>query len=109
MVPISTLFERFPSLIRDMARQAGKKVKMVLYGQETELDRVMINTLLDPLLHILRNSIDHGLEEPGDRIKSWKNETGSIHLSAYYQGSQAIIEIKDDGRGIDTDAVLKAQ
>lgn len=107
MVPIATLFERFPSLIRDMARQAGKKVKMVLYGQETELDRVMINTLLDPLLHILRNSIDHGLEEPADRVKAGKNETGSIHLSAYYQGSHAVIEIKDDGRGIDTDAVLK--
>ena len=107
MVPISTLFERFPSLVRDMARQAGKKLKMVLYGQETELDRVMINTLLDPLLHILRNSIDHGLEEPVDRIKAGKNETGIINLSAYYQGSYAVIEIKDDGRGIDTDAVLK--
>jgi two-component system chemotaxis sensor kinase CheA len=107
MVPISTLFERFPSLVRDMARQAGKKLKMVLYGQETELDRVMINTLLDPLLHILRNSIDHGLEEPADRIKAGKNETGIINLSAYYQGSYAVIEIKDDGRGIDTEAVLK--
>lgn len=107
MVPISTLFERFPSLIRDMARQAGKKVKMALYGQETELDRVMINTLLDPLLHILRNSIDHGIESTEDRIKVGKNETGSINLSAYYQGSYAVIEIKDDGKGIDTDAVLK--
>ncbi|MBK8398359.1 MAG: response regulator [Leptospiraceae bacterium] len=107
MVPISTLFERFPSLVRDMARQAGKKLKIVLYGQETELDRVMINTLLDPLLHILRNSIDHGLEEPPERIQNGKNETGTINLSAYYQGSYAVIEIKDDGRGIDIDAVLK--
>ncbi|HNO23577.1 MAG TPA: response regulator [Leptospiraceae bacterium] len=107
MVPIASLFERFPALIRDMARQTGKKVKMNLNGQDTELDRVMINTLADPLIHVLRNSVDHGIESPEERKLKGKSETGEITLSAYYQGSYAIIEIRDDGKGIDFEAVQR--
>jgi two-component system chemotaxis sensor kinase CheA len=107
MVPISTLLERFPGLVRDTARQANKKIKLELYGQETELDRVMINSLADPLIHIIRNSIDHGIESEEERISSGKNEYGIIKVSAYYMGSFAIIEISDDGKGIDKEKVLK--
>ncbi len=107
MIPLNSLFERFPTLVRDVARQIGKKVKLEIFGGDTELDRAIINQLSDPMLHILRNSVDHGIETPEDRLASGKQDTGKIVLRSFYQGSNAIIEIKDDGRGINRDAVLK--
>ena len=107
MIPLNSLFERFPTLVRDVARQIGKKVKLEISGGDTELDRAIINQLSDPMLHILRNSVDHGVETPEDRLAAGKQDTGKISLRSFYQGSNAIIEIKDDGRGINRDAVLK--
>ncbi len=107
MIPLNSLFERFPTLVRDVARQIGKKVKLEIFGGETELDRAIINQLSDPMLHILRNSVDHGIESVEDRLASGKSDTGKILLRSFYQGSNAIIEIRDDGRGINRDAVLK--
>lgn len=107
MVPLGSLFERFPTLVRDVARQIGKKVKLEIFGSDTELDRTIINQLSDPLLHILRNSIDHGIESPEERVKQGKKDVGLVQLKSYYQGSNAVIEIKDDGKGIDKDAVIQ--
>ena len=106
MLPISNLFNRFPAQVRDIARQIGKKVELKIQGGETELDKILINQLADPLLHLIRNSIDHGIETDQQRVASNKNEIGQINLSAYYLGSNAIIEIEDDGRGIDGDIII---
>ena len=106
MVPIAHLFDRFPTQVREMARQMGKKVRLKVSGADTELDKVMINQLTDPLLHILRNSLDHGIELPESRLAQGKSETGDIVLRAYYHGSHAVIEVRDDGKGIDADRVL---
>jgi len=102
MLPISNLFNRFPAQVRDIARQIGKKVELKIKGGDTELDKILINQLADPLLHLIRNSIDHGIEADQARASSNKPEIGQINLSAYYLGSNAIIEIEDDGKGIDS-------
>ena len=102
MLPISNLFNRFPAQVRDIARQIGKKVELKIKGGETELDKILINQLADPLLHLIRNSIDHGIESDQARTSINKPEIGQINLSAYYLGSNAIIEIEDDGKGIDS-------
>ena len=102
MLPISNLFNRFPAQVRDIARQIGKKVELKIQGGETELDKILINQLADPLLHLIRNSIDHGIEPDQQRAEINKSEIGQINLSAYYLGSNAIIEIEDDGKGIDS-------
>lgn len=106
MVPISQLFDRFPTQVRDMGRQVDKRVKLEIKGADTELDKVLINQLGDPLLHMLRNSVDHGLETPAEREAAGKSPTGIIKLSAFYHGSHVVIELKDDGRGIDPDKIL---
>lgn len=105
MVPVSQLFSRFPILVRDMARTLGKRVNVEIQENSTELDKVLINQLFDPLLHILRNAVDHGLESPEERLLAGKNEVGRIRLSAYYEGSYVILEVADDGRGVMTDLV----
>ncbi len=105
MLPISNLFNRFPAQVRDIARQIGKKVELKIQGGETELDKILINQLADPLLHLIRNSIDHGIETDQQRVAINKNEIGQINLSAYYLGSNAIIEIEDDGKGIDSNVI----
>jgi two-component system chemotaxis sensor kinase CheA len=107
MVPISNLFNRFPAQVRDIARQIGKRVELRISGAETELDKILINQLADPLLHLIRNSIDHGIENPQTRAEMKKGEVGQIDLRAYYLGSNAIIEIEDDGKGIDANVILK--
>jgi two-component system, chemotaxis family, sensor kinase CheA len=106
MVPVSQLFSRFPPLVRDMARQVGKRVKLVVEGNSTELDKVLIGQLVDPLIHIMRNALDHGLETPEDRVALGKQEIGSIRLAAYYEGSYVVIEVGDDGRGVNTQKVI---
>ena len=105
MLPISNLFNRFPAQVRDIARQIGKKVELKIQGGETELDKILINQLADPLLHLIRNSIDHGIETDEQRAAINKTEIGQINLSAYYLGSNAIIEIEDDGKGIDSNVI----
>lgn len=105
MIPISQIVNRFPRMVRDLSRQAGKEVRIELYGTETELDKTVIDILADPLIHILRNAIDHGIELPEERQQTGKPPQGQITLSASHQGNQVVIEVRDDGRGIDLDQV----
>ena len=105
MVPIKQVFERFPRMVRDLCRGKGKKVQLYISGEETELDRSIINRLSDPLVHLLRNSFDHGIETPEERTNKGKNEEGSIYLSACHEGNQVVIMVEDDGAGINPDKV----
>ncbi|MGA2141280.1 MAG: chemotaxis protein CheA, partial [Brevinematales bacterium] len=107
MVPIQMVFSRFPRLIRDMADRMNKKVNLVIEGVETEIDKGMVDDIFDPLIHILRNSIDHGIESPEERLKSGKPEVGKMILKANHEGDSIAIELRDDGRGIDIDALKK--
>ena len=105
MVPVSFIFERFPRLVRDLSKTLGKEIELVMEGQETELDRTVIDEIGDPMVHIIRNSIDHGVEIPAERKKAGKPEKGLIKISAYQEGSGVIIEVTDDGKGIDASKV----
>ena len=105
MVPISQIFNRFPRLVRDVSKDLGKKVKLEIEGEDTELDKSVIEDLLDPLIHCVRNSIDHGIESPGERKKAGKAEQGEVLLKAGNEGNMIIIEVEDDGKGIDVDSV----
>ena len=107
MVPVSFIFDRFPRLIRDISKSLGKEVQLVLEGQETELDRTVIDEIGDPMVHLIRNSLDHGIEEPSERIAAGKPEIGTLKISAYQEGSGVIIEVQDDGKGIDVEKVKK--
>lgn len=101
MVPVSFIFERFPRLVRDLSKTLGKEIELVMEGQETELDRTVIDEIGEPMVHIIRNSIDHGIEKTEDRKKAGKPSKGTIKISAYQEGSGVIIEVTDDGKGID--------
>ena len=101
MVSINQLFARFPRMVRDLAHKMNKEVNLIVTGKETELDKSVIEEIGDPLIHIIRNSIDHGLESPEERKKKGKPKQGTLNISAYHQGNQVIIEVSDDGRGID--------
>ncbi|WP_294198820.1 chemotaxis protein CheA [uncultured Sphingomonas sp.] len=105
MVPVSTLFGRFRRLIHDLARDTGKSIDLRTDGETTEVDKTVIERLFDPLVHIIRNSCDHGLEPPADRIAAGKSETGLVRLSAHQAGGEVLITIVDDGRGIDRERV----
>ncbi|MBY3029937.1 chemotaxis protein CheA [Rhizobium leguminosarum] len=105
MVPVATLFSRFRRLIHDLARETGKVIELVTEGESTEVDKTVIERLADPLVHLVRNSIDHGLETPADRLASGKTEAGTVTLSARQAGGEVIISIKDDGRGINRERV----
>lgn len=107
MVPVGTVFSRFPRLVRDLAGQLGKKVSLELCGEDIELDKAMIEQLVDPLTHIVRNSLDHGVEPPEERLSAGKSETGILRLAAQHTGGSVEIEISDDGRGLQTDRILK--
>lgn len=107
MVPISTLFRRFARPMRELAAETGRQLDFATHGGETELDRSVVDLLYEPLLHLLRNSVDHGLETPEARLAAGKPETGTIRLSAHYEGNQVIVEVGDDGRGIDVAAVRR--
>ncbi|MFC4768806.1 chemotaxis protein CheW [Effusibacillus consociatus] len=107
MVPVETVFNRFPRMIRDLAKELNKKVDFEILGAETELDRTVIDEIGDPLVHMLRNALDHGLETPEERIKAGKNEVGKLQLIAYHSGNHVFIEISEDGRGIDRSKILQ--
>jgi two-component system chemotaxis sensor kinase CheA len=108
MQGIGTIMNGFPRLVRDIAQKAGKKIDFYIEGQETELDRSIIEQVRDPLLHLLRNSVDHGIEMPEVRRKAGKVETGTIRLAAYHEQSHIVVSISDDGGGIDVEKVKKA-
>ena len=107
LIPIQTMLVKFKRLIRDLSKKLGKKVNFTSEGTETELDKNIIAKISDPIMHIIRNAIDHGIELPEDRIKNGKPETGTIHLKASYSGTYIVITIKDDGAGIDINTVLQ--
>lgn len=107
VVPLETIFKRLPRIVRDVSKQLEKKITLVLEGQEVRIDKSMVETLVDPLIHMLRNSIDHGIEIPEVRIANGKNETGTIRISAVQQGNQIHLYIQDDGRGLDPDKILE--
>ena len=101
MVPVEQLFRRFPRLVRDVAKQCGKDVALELSGQNTDLDKGILDALAEPLMHIVRNAVDHGVEDAEERIAAGKPARGTVYLNAYHQGTQVVIEVRDDGRGID--------
>ena len=101
MLPIGKVFNKFPRLVRDLARALGKKVRLIIEGEDTELDKSIIEEIGDPLVHMIRNAIDHGIEPPEERRRLGKPEEGTIWLRAYNEGNMIVIEIKDDGRGMD--------
>ncbi|MGP1454442.1 MAG: chemotaxis protein CheW [Treponema sp.] len=105
MVPISQIFSRFPRVVRDLSRTLNKNVQLVIEGEDTELDKSVVEDLLDPIMHCVRNSLDHGVETPEDRKKIGKPEQGTLLLKANNEGNMIVIEIADDGKGIDVDAV----
>jgi len=105
MMPIESVVNKFPRMIRDLTKKLDKKMELYMTGEETELDRTVIDEIGDPLMHLLRNSADHGLESNEDRIKAGKPEVGSIFLDAYQDGNNVVIEVRDDGAGIDLEKV----
>ncbi len=108
MVPVSQVFDRFPRLVRDLSLKKGKKIDLLMEGKEIEVDRTVLDEIGEPLIHLLRNSIDHGIETPDERAKSTKDETGKITLSAQRNGNQVLIEIRDDGAGIDPEKIKES-
>jgi len=107
MVPVEQLFRRFPRLVRDVAKSCGKEVGLVITGQDTDLDKSIMDMLAEPLAHLVRNAVDHGIETPEERINAGKPAQGTIKLDAYHQGNQIVLEVKDDGRGIDKARLLE--
>ena len=105
MVPIESVVNRFPRMIRDLNRKLNKKMELYMTGEDTELDRTVIDELGDPLMHLLRNSADHGLESNEERVRLGKPEVGSIYLDAYQDGNNVTIEVRDDGAGINIEKV----
>jgi two-component system chemotaxis sensor kinase CheA len=101
MVPVEQLFRRFPRVVRDVAKQCGKDVALELSGQNTDLDKGILDALSEPLMHLVRNSVDHGIEPADERLTAGKPARGTVSLNAYHQGTQVVIEVRDDGRGID--------
>ena len=106
MLPIGSAFSRFPRLVRDLSAKAGKKIQLVLSGEETELDKTVIESIGDPLTHLVRNSADHGLEPPEERLDNNKPELGTIRLNAFHEGGNICITVEDDGRGLNRDKIL---
>jgi two-component system chemotaxis sensor kinase CheA len=106
MIPIKQTFQRMSRLVRDLSKAAGKSVAVEMEGEDTEIDRNMVDEIYNPLVHMIRNSVDHGLEVPADRIRAGKPEKGLIRLSAYHRGGNIVIEIADDGRGLNKEKIL---
>jgi two-component system chemotaxis sensor kinase CheA len=106
MVPVEHLFRRFPRVVRDVAKSCGKEVALVVSGQDTDLDKSILDMLAEPLAHLVRNCVDHGIEAPAERVNAGKPAQGTVSLDAYHQGNQIVIEVTDDGRGIDRDKLV---
>ena len=107
MLPIGKVFSKFPRMVRDLAREKNKKINLDIYGEETELDKSVIEEIGDPLVHLIRNSCDHGIESPEERVAAGKPETGTIRLGAAQEGSSIVVNIEDDGKGMDVKAIKK--
>ncbi|MBP1773709.1 MAG: cheA [Holophagaceae bacterium] len=108
MVPVKTIFSKFPRMLRDLAKASGKKIDLQMAGEDTEIDKSIIEELGDPMIHLIRNSADHGIESPEARLKAGKSEVGTVILRARHEGDSVIVEIEDDGKGIDP-AVIRAK
>ncbi|MGD8926691.1 MAG: chemotaxis protein CheW, partial [Thioalkalispiraceae bacterium] len=106
MLPISFVFQRFPRLVHDLSGKLNKKIELKMSGEGTELDKTVMEKIGDPLVHLVRNSIDHGIEQPDVRVENGKPETGVVHLNAYHQGGNIVIEITDDGAGLNREKIL---
>ncbi len=106
MLPISFVFSRFPRLVRDLSQQLGKKIELKMTGEHTELDKTVLERVGDPLVHLVRNAVDHGIEDASTRERSGKPAAGTVHLNAYHKGGAIIIEVSDDGAGLDRDRIL---
>jgi two-component system chemotaxis sensor kinase CheA len=106
MVPVAGVFQRMARMSRDLGRKSGKQLRFLLSGETTEMDRSMVEQIADPLVHMIRNAVDHGLEPPDERRRAGKPDEGTIRLSAYHEGGSIAIELADDGRGLDCDAIL---
>jgi two-component system chemotaxis sensor kinase CheA len=106
MVPIKQTFQKMVRVVRDTSQKAQKKIELKLKGESTEIDRNMVEKFYDPLMHMVRNSVDHGIETPAERLKAGKPETGTVVLSAYHQGGNVCVEIRDDGKGLDKEKIL---
>jgi two-component system chemotaxis sensor kinase CheA len=107
MLPISFTFSRFPRLVHDLSQKLGKQIELKMSGENTEVDKTVIEKIGDPLVHLVRNSVDHGIEMPEDRVAAGKPETGTVHLSAEHRGGNIVIEITDDGKGLARDKILQ--
>ncbi|HHJ64881.1 MAG TPA: chemotaxis protein CheA, partial [Aquifex aeolicus] len=107
MQPVKRLFQKFPRVVRDLARMLGKEVELVLEGEDAEMDKTVLEKLEEPLIHLIRNAVDHGIEPPEERTRMGKPPKGTVKLSAYYHGDRIFIEVADDGRGIDVEKVKK--
>jgi len=106
MVPVEHLFRRFPRIVRDVSKARGKEVGLAVSGQETDLDKSILDVLAEPMAHLVRNAVDHGIELPADRVAADKPAQGTLRLNAYHQGNQVVIEVSDDGKGIDVKKVV---
>src|SRR5690606_14190359 len=107
MIPVETVFNRFPKMVRQLARDLDKKINLEIIGAETELDRTVIDEIGDPLVHLIRNALDHGIESPAERRAKGKPEEGTVTLRAYHSGNHVFIELEDDGAGINKERVLQ--
>jgi two-component system chemotaxis sensor kinase CheA len=107
MLPMAEVFNRYKRVVRDTCKEIGKEAELIIIGGETELDKAMIERLNDPLMHLVRNAVDHGLETPDERINNGKPAKGVITLSAYHESGSVVIEVKDDGHGLDRDRIIK--
>jgi two-component system chemotaxis sensor kinase CheA len=107
MVPLKATFSKMTRLVRDVARKTGKQVHLITEGEETEIDRNLVDVINDPLVHMIRNAVDHGIESPEIRQEKGKNETGQVKLAAYHSAGNVVVEIQDDGKGLDRDVILK--
>ena len=105
MVPVGQVFNRFPRMVRDLSHSLGKEINLIIQGEETELDRTVIDEIGDPLVHLLRNSIDHGIEKPADRTAAGKNPVGEIRLIARHEGNHVLLLVSDDGKGLKAEAI----
>jgi len=105
LIPIGQIYAKLSRTVRKTARELGKEIELVLRGEDTELDKMMVDELTDPLMHIIRNALDHGIEPAEERVKLGKPPVGRVTLVAYQQGNSVVIDVRDDGRGIDPERI----